>query len=157
MRWSSFLSCSDKPQQFTVVLVQTVQKAVEFSQVQFVGRGRPCDHAAILVLFARNDWLDRSTCSASVLGGFWTYFLRENGTRILRSTLTFLPEEVATLVVDNSSGMREAGFAGTQHLVLCSRRLSAGWRKRRSLHSRCFSCCRVPLGFWTLFSRAPPI
>ena len=75
-------------------------------------------------------------CSASVLGGFWTYFLRESGTRIKTSTLTFLPEEVAALDVDNSSGPALlwkcvlAGYAGTEHLVLCSPRMSAGWEEK---------------------------
>ena len=44
-------------------------------------------------------------CYASAPGCFRTYFLREGGTRILKSILSCSPEEMAALVVDNGSGM----------------------------------------------------
>ena len=104
-----------------------------------------------------------------VHGGFWaisTYFLREwvpslhtqcvvrqrghvlrqvgcfctCGTRILRSILSCSPFEVAALVVDNSSGMRVACFAGygTPRAVFPS---IVGWLVvQNSVHSRCFIC-----------------
>ena len=82
-------------------------------------------------------------------------FLRERGTRILKSCLSCFSEQLAAFVVDNGIGMCNAGFACTDALRYVPFDLGRLVERRR-LHSRCFSS-RVSRGELVILYLSPPL
>ena len=102
--------------------------------------------------FLRFAWFDSGYIFCVSLGALELFhqFLREGRTRILKSSLSCSPEQLAALVVGNGSGMCIAGFGLYCYTSLCSLRLSVGLRYGE-VHTVDASFLAFHVEIWTSF------